>query len=178
MTEGAAAPGLEITEGYRTGLIAAVTGLHADYYARSSGFGQKFESVVAAGLAGFCDRLDAPRNRIWLALHQGRIAGSVAIDGEDLGGNVAHLRWFILSDDLRGSGAGRALLRRAMEFVDAAGFDATRLWTFRGLAAARHLYEAHGFVLEEETSGAQWGTEVMEQRFMRPARAGMKKGAG
>jgi len=40
------------------------------------------------------------------------------------------------------------------------------LWTFQGLATARRLYEKHGFRLAEERAGSQWGTQVMEQRFV------------
>ncbi len=43
------------------------------------------------------------------------------------------------------------------------------LWTFRGLDAARRLYEANGFALVEEQPGRQWGEEVIEQRFVRTA---------
>ena len=53
------------------------------------------------------------------------------------------------------------------EFCDRRKFAETHPWTFRGLDAARHLYEAHGFVLAEERSGKQWGKTVMEQRFVR-----------
>lgn len=49
----AAVPTVEIVEGYRPGLIARITQMHALYYARTSGFGQPFESVVAEGLASF-----------------------------------------------------------------------------------------------------------------------------
>ena len=162
-----APPAVEIVAGYRSGLIARITQMHALYYARNSGFGQRFEAVVAGGLAGFSDRLDSPRNAIWAALRGGEIVGSIAIDGEDLGGNLAHLRWFITDETARGSGAGRRLLAAALGFVDAQGFEATHLWTFSGLSAARHLYEAHGFELVEEWPGRQWGKEVLEQRFVR-----------
>ena len=37
--------------------------------------------------------------------------------------------------------------------------------TFEGLDATRHLYEKAGFRLVEQQKGAQWGTEVNEQRF-------------
>lgn len=162
---------IEIVAGYQTGIIARVTEMHARYYARESGFGQRFESVVAGGLAEFCDRLAHLRNAIWTARQGERIVGSVAIDGEDLsadGTGIAHLRWFIVDDELRGGGAGKRLLDTALAFVDAQGFAQTHLWTFSGLHAARRLYEARGFTLAEERPGDQWGTEVLEQRFVRP----------
>ncbi|MFC3179387.1 bifunctional helix-turn-helix transcriptional regulator/GNAT family N-acetyltransferase [Cypionkella sinensis] len=163
----AAPPAVEIAEGYRSGLTARITQMHAEYYARHAGFGRQFEAVVAGGLAGFSGRLDRPRNAIWAALQGDQIVGSIAIDGEDLGGNCAHLRWFITDDAVRGSGAGRQLLDAALGFVEAQGFEATHLWTFSGLSAARHLYEAHGFELVEERPGQQWGSEVLEQKFVR-----------
>lgn len=160
-------PAVEIVEGYQTGLIARITQMHALHYACSSGFGQGFESVVAGGLAEFCNRLGNPGNAIWAAMQGQTIVGSVAIDGEDMGGNIAHLRWFIVDDRVRGTGGGRKLLSAALRFVDEQGFKETQLWTFKGLDAARHLYEGHGFVLEEERPGTQWGSKVLEQRFVR-----------
>ncbi|HGM5552906.1 TPA: GNAT family N-acetyltransferase [Pseudomonas putida] len=49
---------------------------------------------------------------------------AIAINGQDLGNNPAHLRWFILDDGCRGSGVGRQLLSAAVEFCDQQGFDA------------------------------------------------------
>jgi len=160
------APRIEIVGGYQTGLIARITEMHALYYSRETGFGQRFESVVAGGLAEFCNRLESPRNAIWAAIHDGRVVGSIAIDGEDFGGDVAHLRWFIV-DGPRGNGTGRKLLLAALGFVDGQDFTETHLWTFSGLSAARHLYETCGFTLTEERPGHQWGNEVLEQRFVR-----------
>lgn len=82
-----------------------------------------FEGKVASGLAEFSARLDAECNQIWLAVLEGKIVGSVAIDGEDLGNNEAHLRWFILDDSCRGSGVGRRLLAEAMAFATVARFQ-------------------------------------------------------
>ncbi|NBB49007.1 GNAT family N-acetyltransferase [Rhizobium sp. CRIBSB] len=162
-----ASPGIAIAAGYRPGLIGRITDMHARHYSRSSGFGQNFESLVASGLAEFAGRLDRPCNAIWYALRDGEIVGSVAIDGEDLGGGFAHLRWFIVEDGLQGAGVGRRLLAAAMAFVDELAFPETHLWTFAGLNAARHLYEAQGFACVEERQGSQWGSEVLEQRFVR-----------
>jgi len=159
---------LDIVQGYRPGIIARITDMHALYYSRESGFGQRFESVVASGLAEFCNRLENPGNAIWTARLGGQIVGSVVIDGQDMGENVAHLRWFILSDEARGGGVGKKLLDAALSFVDERDFAETHLWTFSGLHAARNLYETRNFVLAEERPGEQWGKEVLEQRFVRP----------
>lgn len=158
---------VEIVAGYGPGLIARIIEMHARYYAREHGLGRRFECLVAGGLADFCDRLDNPRNGIWTAQRGGEIVGSLAIDGEDMGEGIAHLRWFIVGDEVRGSGAGKRLLDTALAFVDAHGFAETHLSTFAGLHAARHLYESRGFKLAEEHAGTQWGKELMEQRFVR-----------
>ncbi|MGF6413925.1 GNAT superfamily N-acetyltransferase [Paraburkholderia sp. MM5482-R2] len=102
---------------------------------------------------------------LWLYVENGRTLASVVIDGDN-DTAVAHLRWFIVDDSLRGAGIGRQLLSHAMRFFDER-FDETYLWTFKGLDAARHLYESFGFRLSEESEGTQWGTRVVEQRFNR-----------
>ncbi|MBT9263359.1 helix-turn-helix domain-containing GNAT family N-acetyltransferase [Pseudomonas sp. MG-9] len=166
-TDQALTPNLLISAGYRPGLIGRVAQMHADYYSQHAGFGAVFESRVASGVAEFVGRLDQPCNQIWVATLNERIVGSIAIDGQDLGNHQAHLRWFILDDGCRGSGVGRQLLSAAVTFCDQQGFAAIQLWTFKGLDAARRLYEASGFELSKEEQGSQWGTLVTEQQFTR-----------
>jgi DNA-binding MarR family transcriptional regulator/N-acetylglutamate synthase-like GNAT family acetyltransferase len=153
--------------GYRPGVIGRAVEMHARYYDRTVGFGRAFESKVAGGLAEFAGRLDNPRNGLWVAIRAGVVVGTVAIDGEDLGPGIAHLRWFIVEDGLRGAGIGRRLLAEAIGFCDRQGFAEIHLWTLRGLDAARRLYDAQGFTLVEEFSGRQWSKEAIEQRFVR-----------
>lgn len=154
-----------IHEGYVPGCIGDVASLHARYYAQTSGFGVYFERKVASELAAFAEGLPAAGKGMWLYVEGGRVLASIVIDG-DLATRQAHLRWFIVDDALRGMGVGRALLQRALAFADA-HYDETYLWTFKGLDAARHLYEASGFVLTDESEGRQWGSVVTEQRFLR-----------
>ncbi|WP_028604442.1 bifunctional helix-turn-helix transcriptional regulator/GNAT family N-acetyltransferase [Ottowia thiooxydans] len=158
---------ITITTGYRSGLVGRIAEMHAAFYSTHFGFGQFFESKVASGVAEFAGRLHEPCNRVWTALLNGRIVGSLAIDGQDLGDNKAHLRWFVLDDGCRGSGVGRILMAEAMAFCDIRGFSETHLWTFKGLDAARKLYESFGFRLMNEEQGAQWGSTVTEQQFAR-----------
>jgi GNAT superfamily N-acetyltransferase len=162
----------QVIEAASPSAMSRIVAMHAAYYSREHGMCEVFERKVAEGLAEFWPRLANPRNRLWLATavgQSGQIVGSIAIDGEDLGAGQAHLRWFILDDGFRAQGLGSALLRRAIEYVDQERFTRTVLWTFKGLDAARHLYEREGFHLAEEYAGAQWGVSLMEQRFEREA---------
>jgi GNAT superfamily N-acetyltransferase len=156
-----------IHPGYTPGCIGRVAELHARYYHPLVGFGLPFEAKVARELAGFCERFDAQRDGLWFALQDGVVHGSIAIDGSHAGEDGAHLRWFITSDASRGSGIGQQLLTTAMDFCNARNYPRVYLWTFKGLAAARHLYEKHGFQMVHQQMGAQWGAEVCEQRFER-----------
>lgn len=157
-----------ITEGYAPGCIGRIAQLHAHYYAASHQFGVAFEALVASELSAFCLAYHSGRDGLWLAQEEGRIEGSVALDGTQAADAGAHLRWFIVSDALRGRGTGRQLLQRALDFSDACGYRKVSLWTFAGLHAARHLYESCGFRLVHEAAGSRWGTRVTEQRFERP----------
>lgn len=163
---------IDIVCGYRPGVVGRVAEMHAAYYAARVGFGWVFESQVASGMAEFVSRLENPCNGLWIALQNGRIVGSVAIDGEDLGGGAAHLRWFIMDESCRGQGAGRRLMAEATAFCDRQGFSETQLWTFKGLDAARRLYDVFGFELAHEAPGDQWGGTVIEQQLIRAGGSG------
>jgi GNAT superfamily N-acetyltransferase len=147
------------------GAIGRVAELHAAYYARQWGFGVFFEAKIAMEVAEFLSRYDARRDGFWTASLGGRIEGSITIDGLHAADAGAHLRWFIMSDALRGRGVGGRLVEAAVDFCRRSGYPRVYLWTFEGLHAARHLYEKAGFALAEQRRGAQWGTEVTEQRF-------------
>ncbi|MEX3939288.1 GNAT family N-acetyltransferase [Paraburkholderia sp. BR10937] len=163
----APAAGVQIVEGYRPGCIGDIASLHARFYAANWGFGAYFEKKVATELADFAGALPAVGKALWLAVERDRVLASLAIDGNESGNaGVAHLRWFIVDDSLRGTGVGRQLMTNAMQFVDA-HYTETYLWTFKGLDAARHLYESFGFHLADASEGDQWGTKVTEQRFVR-----------
>ncbi|HRK25319.1 MAG TPA: GNAT family N-acetyltransferase [Beijerinckiaceae bacterium] len=160
--------GLPVERGYRPGLIGACIALHGLSYAALSGFGASFEARIAESLSEFAGRMQRPVNGLW-SVHRGdTLLGTIAIDGEDLGPGKAHLRWFVVAAEARGSGIGRRLLEAALGHCDASGFAAVHLWTFAGLDAACHLYETHGFALVDEKPGAQWGVAVIEQEYRRP----------
>lgn len=163
---------VEIVGGYIPGAIGRIVELHGEFYARRAGFGLYFESKVACELCEFLQCRDEGRDGLWLAVRDGRVEGSIAIDGTRAGAEGAHLRWFIVSEPLRGCGIGQRLLEKALGFCRAKGYEKVYLWTFGGLDAARRLYEKCGFRLTRQQRGVQWGVEVDEQRFELPLRTG------
>lgn len=156
---------LTIHKDYVPGCIGRIAELHACYYSEFVGFGLPFESKVARELAEFCDRYLGDRDGLWLAMQDGKVEGSIAIDGAHAEQDGAHLRWFLTSDRVRGKGAGTALLASAMDFCRARQYARVYLWTFEGLHAARRIYEKFGFRLAFQQRGTQWGAEVNEQLF-------------
>ena len=156
---------LETIIGYAPGVIGRVSELHAKYYSAHQNFGQFFEAKVATELSRFISNYKESKDRIWSLSVDGRIEGSITIDGSSEKENISHLRWFLVSDKLRGKGTGNYLMAQAISFCKDVGFEKVYLWTFQGLEPARHLYEKFGFKLVEEHPGAQWGTTVTEQRF-------------
>lgn len=158
---------VNIKQGYRDELIGSITALHSRIYSDIAGFGAFFEALVATNYANFINRLEHPDNATWYADCGGEIVGGISIDGQDLEAGQAHLRWFIVDDSVQSKGVGRKLLKKALDFSDERGFKEVHLWTFKGLDAARKLYEDHGFELVEEQHGTQYGNRVLEQRFVR-----------
>ena len=159
----------ETVIGYTPGIIGRVSELHAKYYSIHWSFGHFFEAKVASELSDFITNYDSSKDRIWSLLADENIEGSISINGAISGSaennKIAHLRWFIISDSLRGKGAGDYLMKQALGFCEDCGFDKIYLWTFQGLSCARHLYEKFGFRMLEEHQGKQWGTVVTEQKF-------------
>jgi N-acetylglutamate synthase-like GNAT family acetyltransferase len=155
----------ETVTGYMPGTIGRIVELHALYYSREWNFGHYFESKVATELSSFINRYDKSKDCIWSLLINGSLEGSIAIDSSSEESKIAHLRWFIVSDKTKGTGAGNYLMNQAMDFCDKMSFRKVYLWTFQGLEPAKHLYLKYGFKLVDELEGSQWGTNVTEQRY-------------
>jgi GNAT superfamily N-acetyltransferase len=154
--------------GYFPGAIGMITEAHAVYYHEHWGFDVSFETQVGRELSEFMAAFEEGRDGFWAATEGGRFAGSVAIDGREAHPEGARLRWFIVDQNYQGTGLGKSLLRRAVDFCRKTGFPRIYLWTFEGLHAARTLYEGEGFRLCEEHAVNQWGQQITEQMYELP----------
>ena len=154
-----------ILTGYHPGAIGRIVELHANYYSLNWGFGLFFEARVAKEMAEFLSRFDETRDGFWIVSLNDRIEGGIAIDGIKARTDGAHLRWFILSPEVRDRGFGHRLMEEAISFCKKQDYRKIYLETFEGLHAARHLYEKFGFKPVRHAEGTQWGKKVTEQKF-------------
>ncbi len=109
-------PTIDIVKGYFPGAIGRVAELNGTYYHTHWGFGLIFEAMCATDLSEFLKRYDETRDGFWTVWSGGRIEGHLSIDGIHSETKGAHLRYFILSDGIRGQGVGNRLITTAMDF--------------------------------------------------------------
>jgi len=151
--------------GYVPGVVGKITEAHGVYYYENWGLDISFETQVGRELSEFVSRFRPGQDGLWVAHVAGVFAGSVAIDGGDAANKGARLRWFIVTPVFQGSGIGKALLEKSIQFCKEVGYQRVFLWTFEGLETARYLYESVGFRLCQEHEVRQWGQDIKEQRF-------------
>jgi GNAT superfamily N-acetyltransferase len=156
---------VKIARGYIPGSIGRITALHGTYYHQYWGFTLFFEAKVATEIAEFLGRYNEKQDGFWTASMGGHVEGSIAIDAIHTEKEGVHLRWFIVSETLRGKEVGNRLINEVINFCRNKKYPHIYLWTFKGLDAARHLYEKNGFKLVKEFTGDQWSTKVEEQQF-------------
>jgi len=149
--------------GYKPGSAGRICQLQTEYYAKNWGFDNKFEGKVAEGMGVFIAFHDETRDFFLTAEVDGQVEGGITVCLEE--DNTARIRWFIVSDNLRGTGAGRALFEKAMDYIHGSGATRAYLSTFKGLDAARALYEDAGFKLIDSSPGDTWGPVMTEQYF-------------
>ena len=154
-----------IVRGYLPGSLGRIVEMHGAFYHRHAGLGLFFEATVARQLAEFLGRYDPERDAVWLVVANGRVEGSIVIDGLSAHSAGARLRWFFVSEQFRGTGLGKVLLGTALDFCREKRYERVYLWTVGGLAASRHLYEKSGFELTHQATHDDWGSMLNEQRF-------------
>jgi len=150
---------------YTPGSIGRVTLMHGTYYSRHHGFGLFFEAMVAKELSELLSGFDAAHDGFWIAVDNGKIIGSVAIDGSAFAARGARLRFLIVDPEFQGRGIGSRLVSSAVDFCKDKKFKSVYLTTFEGLDPARHLYEKAGFSLISQQHGSHWGKPELEQLF-------------
>lgn len=137
--------------------------LHGDLYARDTGYNLEFEQYVCGTFQEFLRTYSPSKDRVFMALHQDRIIGAVAILGHSK--TTAQLRWFLLDPAFRGMGLGKKLLQDALRFCKEKQYEKIYLLTTSLQTTAIELYKKAGFRKTGEKHLHQWGKELFEERY-------------
>jgi GNAT superfamily N-acetyltransferase len=154
----------------RPGDLGWVVMAHGEVYVEEFGWDTTFEALCARIVADYAAEPDDPGRAAWIAELDDERVGCVFVvpGGED---RVAKLRILLVDQRARGRRLGYRLVATALDFATAAGYERMQLWTNHPLAAARHVYLAHGFVLIREEPHHSFGVDLVGQTYELDLRA-------
>lgn len=135
---------------------------NAALYAAEYGFDADYEGLVARIVADFAQDHDPRLERVWIAELDGRPVGCVMCLKDEAPG-TARLRLLLVEPDARGLGIGDRLVAAVVDFARGVGYRDLVLWTNDVLAAARRVYQRHGFVLAAEKPHHSFGKDLNGQ---------------
>ena len=148
---------------HRTGDIGWIAHRQGLLYAGEYGRDQTFEALVAEIAARFVREFDPEAERCWIAEQAGRTVGAVFLVRKSA--RVAQLRLLYVEPAARGQGLGRRLTNACIRFARAKGYQTLTLWTNEILVAARHIYQAVGFVLVKQERHRSFGKSLVGQHW-------------
>lgn len=152
-----------IREELKPGDIGYLIHLHGRLYAEESGFSPEFEQYVLKTFVDFYENHPVGTYRFWIAEYQDRIVGSIAILSRQ--NHAAQLRWFIVHPLFRGTGLGKELLGRALDYCRANPYERVFLFTTDMQKQAIALYERAGFERTASEETEVWGMLLREERY-------------
>lgn len=135
---------------------------NAALYAAEFGFNADYEGLVARIVADFAEDHDPHLERVWIAEVDGRPVGCVMCVRDETPGS-ARLRLLLVEPEARGLGVGDRLVAAVIGFARDAGYRDVVLWTNDVLAAARRIYQRHGFTLAAEKPHRSFGKDLNGQ---------------
>ena len=148
---------------HRAGDMGWIADRHGAVYGEEYGLNYKMEAYVAEVVAKFLREFDPAREHCWIAEQSGTRIGSVFIVKESEA--VARLRMLLVEPKARGLGIGRRLVEEGIRFSRQAGYREIVLWTHSVLTAARNIYAAVGFKLEETEMHDEFGPELVGETW-------------
>ncbi|HVI31844.1 helix-turn-helix domain-containing GNAT family N-acetyltransferase [Phenylobacterium sp.] len=140
---------------HRLGDIGWVTQAHGLIYGREYGWDHRFEALVARIAADLVENFDPDWEGSWIAERAGTNVGCVFLEKQDE--TTAKLRLLLVDPAARGLGLGRRLVDACVARARDVGYREITLWTQSVLTAARRIYEAAGFELEESWPNQDFG---------------------
>jgi DNA-binding MarR family transcriptional regulator/N-acetylglutamate synthase-like GNAT family acetyltransferase len=132
-------------------------------YQQEYGWDETYEGLVAEIVGAFVKNFDPARERSWVAERNGEVVGSIfCVKASD---ELAKLRLLYVEPSARGLGIGQRLVKEVVRFSRAKRYRTLTLWTNDILVSARRIYQAEGFVLENEEPHHSFGQDLIGQTW-------------
>lgn len=122
-----------------------------------------WKNYLTQGVLSLVDKFDPDKDCMFILECDGNASGCIAITHTE--NNAAQLRYFFLEPELRGLGAGTALLNAALSFCRQRKYPHVFLWTVSAQESARILYKNAGFKITETSKNESWGMPVLEEKW-------------
>jgi len=132
-------------------------------YTEEYGWDETYEAMTAQIVADYVKKLDAKRERCWIAEKDGENVGSVFLVKQSA--TVARLRLLILDPKARGLGIGKRLVSECTRFARQAGYKKIVLWTQSILLAARGIYKSEGYKLVKSQKNHMFGKDLVSETW-------------
>lgn len=165
LLDGAVPASVPVVRPHRMGELSWILSRQATLYAEEYGWDSGFELTLLKIGRDFLENYNPEDDCLWIAEHEGRIAGSAAIVRD--GPETARLRIVYVEPWARGLGLGHKLVGSCIDFARSRGYGDMVLSTFSILAAARRVYQAAGFSLERSGDMEIYGRSLTEQHWRR-----------
>ncbi|MXO67534.1 GNAT family N-acetyltransferase [Altererythrobacter marinus] len=149
---------------FEVGDMGLVTARQAMFYHRAYGWDRGMEALIGEITAAFLRDFRPGREQCWIAERDGRMLGSVFLVEEDAA--TARLRLLYVEEEARGTGIGRALVRRCSDFAREAGYRRIVLWTHAVLESARRLYASEGYRMVSEHEHDDFGKPERSENWV------------
>lgn len=140
---------------HQIGDIGWVTQAHGEIYNREYGWDHRFEAMVARITADLVENFKPEREGSWVAERAGSRVGCIFLEEQDE--TTAKLRLLLVDPAARGLGLGRRLVDECLARARELGYREMTLWTQSCLTAARAIYAAVGFEIEETWPNRDFG---------------------
>lgn len=163
LLRGTPSPSVPVIRPHRIGELSWILSRQATLYAEEYGWDGAFELTLLKIGREFLEDYNPHDDCLWIAEHEGRIAGSAAVVRD--GPETARLRIVYVEPWARGLGLGHELVGASLDFARDRGYAEMVLSTFSILAAARRVYETIGFSLERSADVEIYGQSLTEQHW-------------
>jgi DNA-binding MarR family transcriptional regulator/RimJ/RimL family protein N-acetyltransferase len=152
-----------VIRNYREGDAQYIVQRHEELYRKEYGLSASFADYVKRTVYELTAHFDPAKECILIPEIGNRPLGSVAIVHHD--DRTAQFRFFLLEPEARGYGLGLRLMDAALDFCRKTGYTHVFLETISLLTTARTIYHRVGFRVTQSHTHAEWGREVLEERW-------------